>query len=328
MPSSVLLAIVVGVGVLALLPAMIRRYDGVVRGQAELRSSSMRVLLRRRRQRTVPGTTPVRPPSSVLLAVGAEGPRGLLARDALAAHDATRIRVRRGTIGGARGARPVPVSAVPVSVRPVTAAPISAIPASVPVNPVSAVPVMRPVQVRGRPVGAGSGSGQRMRRRRMLFVLTTMLTIQAIGATVWPMVWFSLAATAVGATYSVLRLRAAAAAERRRQLAARARQHRAEVFVRRAVRAARPELVDWLGRDALREASAWLATSRTARRRPARDVVRVLSAAGRETYRAADGAWAVRPVVRPAAPTQRRTRRPAPAAYVAETAELGRAANG
>ncbi|MCW2505960.1 MAG: hypothetical protein JWO79_4244, partial [Actinomycetia bacterium] len=65
MPSSVLLAILVGAGVLALMPALVRRYDSAVRGQAEFHSSSMRVLGRSRRRRTVPGRAPVRPPSFI-----------------------------------------------------------------------------------------------------------------------------------------------------------------------------------------------------------------------------------------------------------------------
>lgn len=66
MPSSVLLAILVGAGVLALMPALVHRYDSAVRGQAELHTSSMRVLLRRRRRRTVPGPMPINPPSALL----------------------------------------------------------------------------------------------------------------------------------------------------------------------------------------------------------------------------------------------------------------------
>src|SRR4051794_13228251 len=63
MPSSVLLAILVGAGVLALMPALVRRYDSAVRAHAELRTSTMRVLLRTRRRRTVPGSAPINPPT-------------------------------------------------------------------------------------------------------------------------------------------------------------------------------------------------------------------------------------------------------------------------
>ena len=76
MPSSVLLAILVGAGVLALMPALVRRYDAVVRGQAELHTSSMRVLLRRRRRRTVPGSAPINPPSFL----GARNPARAMGR--------------------------------------------------------------------------------------------------------------------------------------------------------------------------------------------------------------------------------------------------------
>lgn len=47
MPSSVLFAILVGAGVLALVPALIRRYDVAARRADELRASPMRLLRRR-----------------------------------------------------------------------------------------------------------------------------------------------------------------------------------------------------------------------------------------------------------------------------------------
>ncbi|HEV2087203.1 MAG TPA: hypothetical protein VGR21_02710, partial [Cryptosporangiaceae bacterium] len=120
MPSSVLLAIMVGSGVLALLPALVRKYDAAVRGQVELRASSMRVLRRRRGQRTVPGATPRQLPSAVTGAVWTTVPvdagvsaqaraRAGLVREALADRDATRVRVGRVAVGAAGNA---PVSAV------------------------------------------------------------------------------------------------------------------------------------------------------------------------------------------------------------------------
>ena len=62
MPTSVLLAVLVAAGLLALAPALTRRYDATERVEAERASSTARVLSRRRRRRTVPGRHPVNPP--------------------------------------------------------------------------------------------------------------------------------------------------------------------------------------------------------------------------------------------------------------------------
>lgn len=59
MPTSVLLAVLVAAGLLALAPALVRRYDATERLDAERASSTARVLDRRRRRRTVPGSVPV-----------------------------------------------------------------------------------------------------------------------------------------------------------------------------------------------------------------------------------------------------------------------------
>lgn len=59
MPTSVLLAVLAAAGLLALAPALVRRYDATERLAAERASSTARVLQRRRRRRTVPGRRPV-----------------------------------------------------------------------------------------------------------------------------------------------------------------------------------------------------------------------------------------------------------------------------
>lgn len=61
MPTSVLLAVLAAAGLLALAPALVRRYDATERLAAERASSTARVLQRRRRLRTVPGRRPVNP---------------------------------------------------------------------------------------------------------------------------------------------------------------------------------------------------------------------------------------------------------------------------
>ena len=61
-PTSVLLAVLAAAGLLALAPALVRRYDATERLVAERAQSTARVLQRRRRRRTVPGRRPVNPP--------------------------------------------------------------------------------------------------------------------------------------------------------------------------------------------------------------------------------------------------------------------------
>jgi hypothetical protein len=58
-PTSVLLAVLAAAGLLALAPALVRRYDATERLAAERASSTARVLQRRRRRRTVPGHRPI-----------------------------------------------------------------------------------------------------------------------------------------------------------------------------------------------------------------------------------------------------------------------------
>ena len=71
MPTSVLLAVLAAAGLLALAPALVRRYDATERLIAERALSTARVLSRSRRARTTPGRQPVNPPSWLV----AEQPR-------------------------------------------------------------------------------------------------------------------------------------------------------------------------------------------------------------------------------------------------------------
>jgi hypothetical protein len=66
-PTSVLLAVLAAAGLLALAPALVRRYDATERLVAERALSTARVLARAgsqrdRRRRTVPGRRPINPP--------------------------------------------------------------------------------------------------------------------------------------------------------------------------------------------------------------------------------------------------------------------------
>ncbi|MEV0897917.1 hypothetical protein [Actinoplanes sp. NPDC049802] len=70
-PTSVLLAVLAAAGLLALAPALVRRYDATERLAAERASSTARVLQRRRRHRTVPGRRPINPARQVTVTVPA-----------------------------------------------------------------------------------------------------------------------------------------------------------------------------------------------------------------------------------------------------------------
>jgi hypothetical protein len=70
-PTSVLLAVLAAAGLLALAPALVRRYDATERLAAERASSTARVLQRRRRRRTVPGRRPINPGRAVTVTVPA-----------------------------------------------------------------------------------------------------------------------------------------------------------------------------------------------------------------------------------------------------------------
>lgn len=75
MPTSVLLAVLAAAGLLALAPALVRRYDATERLEAERARSTARVLSRTRRRRTVPGRRPINPPRVVLPTVRVAAPR-------------------------------------------------------------------------------------------------------------------------------------------------------------------------------------------------------------------------------------------------------------
>ncbi|WP_197675801.1 divisome protein SepX/GlpR [Micromonospora auratinigra] len=78
-PTSVLLAVLAAAGLLALAPALVRRYDATERLVAERAQSTARVLQRRRRRRTVPGRRPVHPPRALVVTLSEDAGTGSLA---------------------------------------------------------------------------------------------------------------------------------------------------------------------------------------------------------------------------------------------------------
>ncbi|MEU7619075.1 hypothetical protein AB0M91_29375 [Micromonospora rifamycinica] len=229
-PTSVLLAVLAAAGLLALAPALVRRYDATERLVAERAQSTARVLQRRRRRRTVPGRRPVNQPRALVVT---------LAEDAAT-----------GNLGA-------PVSAPPAPAR--RAAP----PAGRRSGRLRAVPPA-PRQARRRPPRDRHHTPVVYRRRRVLAALLLLNFVELVGVIlVSPGFWISFSVTAGLLVVYVVHLRRRALAERRRRrirareaawLAAR----QAEVRREQARRAA-----------ARREAQRRLAAQREAVRRTA-----------------------------------------------------------
>jgi len=222
-PTSVLLAVLAAAGLLALAPALVRRYDATERLVAERALSTARVIERRRRRRTVPGRRPVNAPRSV-----------------------------------SAPPSPAPVSAVPVSASPVSAVPVSGLPVSaVPVSglPVSALPVSGlPARRRRRPK-ARTMPPAVYRRRRVLTALALLNIIELIGVgLVGPGFWIGSAPSLLMLVYYLGHLRHRAVVERRQRLAAARRA--ARIAARQAqLRRAQAERLA-ARREALRRAAA------------------------------------------------------------------------
>ncbi|WP_435872418.1 divisome protein SepX/GlpR [Micromonospora humida] len=180
MPTSVLLAVLAAAGLLALAPALVRRYDATERLVAERAQSTARVLQRRRRRRTVPGRRPVNQPRALVVT---------LAEDAAT-----------GDLG-------VPVSAPPAR----RAAP----PAKRRSGRLRAVPSTAR-QARRRPPRHHTPAVYR--RRRVLAALLLLNFVELVGVVVVsPGFWISFSVTATLLAVYVVHLRRRALAERRRR---------------------------------------------------------------------------------------------------------------
>ncbi|WKU04070.1 hypothetical protein [Micromonospora sp. HUAS LYJ1] len=181
-PTSVLLAVLAAAGLLALAPALVRRYDATERLVAERAQSTARVLQRRRRRRTVPGRRPVNQPRALVVT---------LAEDAAT-----------GNLG-------VPVSAPPAPAR--RAAP----PAGRRPGRLRAVPPAAR-QARRRPPRHHTPAVYR--RRRVLAALLLLNFVELVGViVVSPGFWISFSVTAGLLLVYVVHLRRRALAERRRR---------------------------------------------------------------------------------------------------------------
>jgi hypothetical protein len=250
-PTSVLLAVLAAAGLLALAPALVRRYDATERLVAERAQSTARVLERRRRRRTVPGPRPIRPGRALVVTLRAGVP-----------------------VSG------IPVSGAPVSGAPVSGAPVSGVPGRRP-SRLRSVPREARRPRRRPPVRRHTPAVYR--RRRVLAALLLLNLVELVGVVVvGPGFWISVSVTATLLGVYVVHLRNRALEERRRRrleareaawLAAR----QAEVRREQARRAA-----------ARREHQRRLAAQREAVRRAAMGVDSSLPAAS-VSYRRAGG---------------------------------------
>jgi hypothetical protein len=186
-PTSVLLAVLAAAGLLALAPALVRRYDATERLVAERALSTARVLARagsqrHRRRRTIPGRRPVNPPRMLV----------------------TRVSSAAGLLGPAPSPllRPAPVPLL----RPVSAPP----------SPLAVAEARRAAARRRR----HRVSRAVYRRRRVLLALVLLNVAELCGvALVSPGFWVGLAVTGTLLLAYLVHLRNRALLERRRRRA-------------------------------------------------------------------------------------------------------------
>ncbi|MFF0718654.1 hypothetical protein [Verrucosispora sp. NA02020] len=284
-PTSVLLAVLAAAGLLALAPALVRRYDAAERLVAERAQSTARVLQRRRRRRTVPGRRPVNPSRALVVTLSENPSSGQLA----------------APVSGPPAPRTGDSPRGSASARSGSAA--AGDPASTGSGAADSAPASRRS---GRPsrlrsvTPAGSRPRRRAdrrrphtpavyRRRRVLAALVLLNAVELVGVlVVGPGFWISFAVTGTLLIVYVVHLRARALADRRRRRA-RAREaawlaaRQAEVRREQARRAA-----------ARREAQRRLAAQRESVRRSAMGLDRPadlpqVASGGSVSYRRAGG---------------------------------------
>ena len=228
MPTSVLLAVLAAAGLLALAPALVRRYDATERIAAERVRSTARVLERHRRTRTVPGRHPVRPPLSAEAEIDERPPVRVPAQRSVGRAvwlpvlgPARRTAATAGPADRADaepldGAAPAPRSTAPAVV-PAQRTVVAVGRARVePVPPREAVSARAAARRRARYAPAQSPAVYR--RRRVLAALVMFNIVELIGvATVSPGFWTGFGVTAMLLLGYLVHLRNEALADRRRR---------------------------------------------------------------------------------------------------------------
>ena len=255
MPTSVLLAVLAAAALLALAPALVRRYDATERLVAERALSTARVLQRHRRRRTVPGRRPINPPRVLVVTLLAGVPSPTAATPAGSAAP--------GSAGApAAGSAPAAASTPAAATRAAASTPAAG----------SAPAALRRLRLVARQARRGTPARRSVRRhtpavyrRRRVFAALLLLNLVELAgvALVSPGFWISFSVTGTLLVAYLVHLRNRAIVDRRR-LRAQARQaawladRQAEVRREQARRVA-----------ARREAQRRLAAQREAVRRAA-----------------------------------------------------------
>lgn len=267
MPTSVLLAVLAAAGLLALAPALVRRYDATERLVAERAQSTARVLQRRRRRRTVPGRRPVNQPRALVVTLTEDAATGELgapvsAPPASARGAAPPVSDRQAARSAASTRRSGRLRAVPPASR----------------------------QARRRPPPRRHHTPAVYRRRRVLAALLLLNFVELVGVIlVSPGFWISFSVTATLLAVYVVHLRRRALTERRR------RRLRAREAAWLAVRQAEVRREQARRAAARREAQHRLAAQREAVRRTAMgldrptDLPAAASGGGSVSYRRSGG---------------------------------------
>jgi hypothetical protein len=228
-PTSVLLAVLAAAGLLALAPALVRRYDATERLVAERALSTARVLARagaqaHRRRRTVPGRRPVNPPRFVVARMTA----GVSVAASAAVAASTAAAVAAGSAAAALAAGVVEAASAHAGGQ----APARS-GGRVPARPGGGLPA-RPGG--GLPARAGGAAGPRRmakraprrlrhpravyRRRRVFAALVLLNVVELVGvAVVGPGFWVGAAVTGLLLFAYLVHLRNRAMLEQRRRRA-------------------------------------------------------------------------------------------------------------
>lgn len=233
MPTSVLLAVLAAAGLLALAPALVRRYDAAERLEAARAQSTARVLPRTRRRRTVPGRRPINPSRMVPVPtlrpasfpvpddrgsatgqdhdrrerrLGAVSPWSA-SRASASRVSASRTSVSRGSVSRGSVSRGSASAGSHRSALPRSGGSRSAVPV-----PRSAPPARRPARPRYSPAI--------YRRRRILAALVLLNVVELAGVVmVGPGFWVGLAVTGTLLAAYLVHLRGLAVADQRRRRA-------------------------------------------------------------------------------------------------------------
>jgi hypothetical protein len=235
LPTSVLLAVLVAAGLLALAPALVRRYDATERLEAERETSQARVLSRARRRRSVPGRRPVNPPQALPPTLRrAAPPAGGVPVDRAASGARDGGPEPAGSaVSSPRRAVPPPAEAlsrrsVPSPRREVPSSRREASSSRREVAAARVAPPRRPAtSSRGgappprRPAARAGGSPAVHRRRWVLAALVLLNLVEVVGlAAVGPGFWVGFAVTATLLVSYLVHLRASVVADQRRRQAA------------------------------------------------------------------------------------------------------------